>query len=71
MTGDRIVPAGLSDLVDRLVSDGAPAAPVRLAWRLRMERLADGAVGGGVEHGRVGAEVADHGEVAGVQVGRR
>ena len=32
-TGDRIVPAGLSDLVDRLVSDGVPAAPVRLAWR--------------------------------------
>ena len=31
-TGDRIVPAGLSDLVDRLVSDGVPAAPVRLAW---------------------------------------
>jgi 8-oxo-dGTP pyrophosphatase MutT (NUDIX family) len=31
-TGDRIVPAGLSDLVDRLVSDGAPAAPVRLSW---------------------------------------
>jgi ADP-ribose pyrophosphatase YjhB (NUDIX family) len=24
--------AGLSDLVDRLASDGAPAAPVRLAW---------------------------------------
>jgi ADP-ribose pyrophosphatase YjhB (NUDIX family) len=32
-TGDRIVPTGLSDLVDRLVSDGVPAAPVRLAWR--------------------------------------
>ena len=31
-TGDRIVPPGLSDLVDRLVSDGVPAAPVRLAW---------------------------------------
>jgi 8-oxo-dGTP pyrophosphatase MutT (NUDIX family) len=31
-TGDRIVPAGLSDLVDSLVSDGAPAAPARLAW---------------------------------------
>jgi 8-oxo-dGTP pyrophosphatase MutT (NUDIX family) len=35
-TGDRIVPAGLSELVDGLVSDGVPAAPVRLAWRLRM-----------------------------------
>ena len=32
VTGDTIVPAGLSDLVDRLVSDGPPAAPVRLAW---------------------------------------
>src|SRR4029077_10865815 len=32
VTGDRIVPAGLSDLVGSLVSDGAPAAPVRLAW---------------------------------------
>ena len=31
-TGDRIVPTGLSDLVDRLISDGMPAAPVRLAW---------------------------------------
>ena len=31
-TGDRIVPAGLSDLVDSLVSDGVPAAPVRLPW---------------------------------------
>jgi hypothetical protein len=29
-------PAGLSDLVDRLVSDGVPAAPVRLPWGLRM-----------------------------------
>ena len=29
-TGDRIVPYGLSDLVDRLVSDGVPATPVRL-----------------------------------------
>lgn len=35
-TGDRIVPAGLSDLVDRLVSDGMPATPVRLPWGLRM-----------------------------------
>jgi hypothetical protein len=33
-TGDRIVPYGLSDLVDRLVSDGMPARPVRLPWRL-------------------------------------
>ena len=33
-TGDRIVPYGLSDLVDRLVSDGVPARPVRLPWRL-------------------------------------
>ena len=32
-TGDRIVPYGLSDLVDRLVSDGVPAGPVRLPWR--------------------------------------
>ena len=32
VTGDTIVPAGLCDLVDRLVSDGAPPAPVRLAW---------------------------------------
>jgi len=31
-TGDRIAPTGLSDLVDSLVSDGVPAAPVRLAW---------------------------------------
>jgi len=31
-TDDRIVPAGLSDLVDSLVSDGMPAAPRRLAW---------------------------------------
>ena len=31
-TGDRIVPTELSDLVDSLVSDGVPAAPVRLAW---------------------------------------
>jgi 8-oxo-dGTP pyrophosphatase MutT (NUDIX family) len=31
-TDDRIVPAGLSDLVDSLVSDGVPAAPRRLAW---------------------------------------
>jgi 8-oxo-dGTP pyrophosphatase MutT (NUDIX family) len=31
-TGDRIVPAGLSDLVDSLVSDGVPTAPLRLAW---------------------------------------
>jgi 8-oxo-dGTP pyrophosphatase MutT (NUDIX family) len=31
-TGDRFVPAGLSDLVDGLVSDGVPAAPARLAW---------------------------------------
>jgi hypothetical protein len=30
--GVHRVPAGLSDLVDRLVSDGAPPAPVRLAW---------------------------------------
>jgi 8-oxo-dGTP pyrophosphatase MutT (NUDIX family) len=35
-TTDRIVPAGLSDLVERLVSDGVPAAPVRLPWGLRM-----------------------------------
>jgi 8-oxo-dGTP pyrophosphatase MutT (NUDIX family) len=35
-TADRIVPAGLSDLVERLVSDGVPAAPVRLPWGLRM-----------------------------------
>ena len=34
-TGDRIVPAGLSDLVDSLVSDGVPTSPVRLAWGLR------------------------------------
>ena len=33
-TGDRIVPYGLSDLVDRLVDDGVPARPVRLPWRL-------------------------------------
>lgn len=33
-TGDRVVPYGLSDLVDRLVSDGVPARPVRLPWRL-------------------------------------
>jgi hypothetical protein len=33
-TGDRIVPYGLSDLVDRLVSDGVPTTPVRLPWRL-------------------------------------
>jgi 8-oxo-dGTP pyrophosphatase MutT (NUDIX family) len=32
-TGDKIVPAGLSSLVDSLLSDGVPAAPVRLAWR--------------------------------------
>jgi 8-oxo-dGTP pyrophosphatase MutT (NUDIX family) len=32
-TGDKIVPAGLSDLVDSLLSGGVPAAPVRLAWR--------------------------------------
>jgi len=31
-TGDRIVPPGLSDLVDTLVSNGMPAAPARLAW---------------------------------------
>jgi 8-oxo-dGTP pyrophosphatase MutT (NUDIX family) len=31
-TDDRIVPAGLSDLVDGLVSDGVPAVPVRLPW---------------------------------------
>ena len=31
-TGDRIAPTGLSDLVNSLVSDGVPAAPVRLAW---------------------------------------
>ena len=31
-TGDRVVPPGLSDLVDTLSSDGVPAAPVRLAW---------------------------------------
>ena len=31
-TGDRIVPAGLSDLLDSLVSDGVPPAPVRLPW---------------------------------------
>jgi hypothetical protein len=31
--GDRIVPAGLSSLVDSLVSGGMPAVPVRLAWR--------------------------------------
>ena len=31
-TGDRIAPTGLRDLVDSLVSDGVPAAPVRLAW---------------------------------------
>ena len=31
-TGDKIVPAGLSDLVDRLLSDGVPATPVRLPW---------------------------------------
>jgi 8-oxo-dGTP pyrophosphatase MutT (NUDIX family) len=35
-TADRIVPAGLSDLVERLVSDGVPVAPVRLPWGLRM-----------------------------------
>ena len=33
-TGDRIVPYGLSGLVDRLVSDGVPTTPVRLPWRL-------------------------------------
>jgi hypothetical protein len=33
-TADRIVPHGLSDLVDRLVSDGVPTTPVRLPWRL-------------------------------------
>ena len=33
-TGDRIVPYGLSDLVDHLVNDGVPARPVRLPWRL-------------------------------------
>jgi len=31
-TGDRVVPTGLSDLVDRLASDGVPAVPVRLPW---------------------------------------
>jgi 8-oxo-dGTP pyrophosphatase MutT (NUDIX family) len=31
-TGDRVVPDGLSDLADSLLSDGVPAAPVRLAW---------------------------------------
>jgi 8-oxo-dGTP pyrophosphatase MutT (NUDIX family) len=35
VTSDRIVPHGLSDLVDSLLSDGVPAAPARLAWRLR------------------------------------
>jgi 8-oxo-dGTP pyrophosphatase MutT (NUDIX family) len=34
-TGDRIVPDGLSDLVDSLLSDGVPAVPVRLAWGSR------------------------------------
>ena len=33
-TGDRIAPYGLSDLVDRLVTDGVPTRPVRLPWRL-------------------------------------
>jgi 8-oxo-dGTP pyrophosphatase MutT (NUDIX family) len=32
-TGDTIVPAGLGDLVDGLLSEGVPATPVRLAWR--------------------------------------
>jgi len=31
-TGDRIVPAGLGDLLDSLASDDVPAAPVRLPW---------------------------------------
>ena len=31
-TSDRIVPDGLADLVDALLSDGVPAVPVRLAW---------------------------------------
>jgi 8-oxo-dGTP pyrophosphatase MutT (NUDIX family) len=34
-TSDKIAPNGLSDLLDSLLSDGVPAAPVRLAWRLR------------------------------------
>jgi 8-oxo-dGTP pyrophosphatase MutT (NUDIX family) len=33
VTRDKIVPCGLSDLVDSLLGDGVPAAPVRLAWR--------------------------------------
>jgi len=32
-SGDRVASTGLCDLVDRLLGDGAPAAPVRLAWR--------------------------------------
>jgi 8-oxo-dGTP pyrophosphatase MutT (NUDIX family) len=32
-TRDTIVPAGLSDLVDGLLRDGVPVAPVRLPWR--------------------------------------
>jgi 8-oxo-dGTP pyrophosphatase MutT (NUDIX family) len=32
-TTDTIVPNGLADLVDGLLSDGVPATPVRLAWR--------------------------------------
>ena len=35
-TSDKIVPAGLSDLMDSLLSEGVPAAPVRLPWGLRM-----------------------------------
>jgi 8-oxo-dGTP pyrophosphatase MutT (NUDIX family) len=37
-TADRIAPAGLSALVDRLTRDGMPAAPVRLPWRLCLVR---------------------------------
>jgi hypothetical protein len=33
VTGDTIVPHGLDDLLDSLLRDGVPAAPVRLAWR--------------------------------------
>jgi 8-oxo-dGTP pyrophosphatase MutT (NUDIX family) len=32
-SGDKIVPAGLDELVDELARNGVPATPIRLPWR--------------------------------------